>query len=45
MTGKGKHAAAYAIAIRNKQAVIGRLPFWALSTFYGTGGVSSKVPI
>ena len=35
----------YAIAIRNKQAVIGRLPFWALSTFYGTGGVSSKVPI
>ena len=33
------------IAIRNKQAVIGRLRLWTLSTFYGTGGVASKVPI
>ena len=29
---------ATAIAVRNKQAVIGRLPFWALPTFLRNGG-------
>ena len=31
--------------IRNEQAVIRRLSFWALTIFYGTGGVRIKVPI
>ena len=35
----------YAIALAIKQAVIGRLPFWTLSTFFTDRGVASKVPI
>ena len=36
---------AYAIAIRNKQAVMAAFHFGPFRHFYGTGGMASKVPI